>query len=57
MLSLALSSLAFLFAWFFIRRYLESMGMPKGATRNVVVVVFASLISYAVAFIVGRFGA
>jgi len=52
MLSLVLSSVAFFMAAYFIKRYLENMGIPKGMTRGLVVICLAVLISYSVAWIV-----
>ena len=52
MLSLVLSSVAFFTAAYFIKRYLENMGIPKGMTRGLVVICLAVLISYSVAWIV-----
>ena len=54
MLSFFLSTVAFFVAGFFIRRYLEDMGIPKGITRGIVVFCAAILIAYGVAFIVDR---
>jgi len=51
-LSLVLSSVAFFMAAYFIKRYLENMGIPKGMTRGLVVICLAVLISYSVAWIV-----
>ena len=39
-------------AAYFIKRYLENMGIPKGMTRGLVVICLAVLISYSVAWIV-----
>ena len=52
MLSFFLSTLAFFVAGFFIRRYLDDMGVPKGMTRGLVVFVIALAAAYAVAWIV-----
>jgi hypothetical protein len=52
MLSLALSTVAFFAASYFIKRYLEEMGLPQGMTRNIVVFVLAAAVSYGVAFLV-----
>jgi hypothetical protein len=53
MLSLVLSAVAFFVAAYFIKRYLDDMGIPKGMTRSLVVFCGAAVISYGVAFIVG----
>jgi VIT1/CCC1 family predicted Fe2+/Mn2+ transporter len=52
MLSIVVSTIAFFVAAFFIKRWLDDMGIPKTMTRNVVVFVAAALISYGVAFVV-----
>jgi hypothetical protein len=52
MLSLVLSTVAFFMAAYFIKRYLENMGIPKGMTRGLLVFSLAVLISYSVAWIV-----
>ena len=52
MASLILSTIAFFVASYFIKRYLEDIGIPKGMTRALVIFVFAALIAYGVAFVV-----
>jgi hypothetical protein len=52
MLSLVLSTVAFFIASYFARRYLDDMGMPKGATRSLSIFCAAAAVSYLVAFIV-----
>jgi hypothetical protein len=52
MLSLVLSTIAFFAAAFFVKRWLDDMGIPKTMTRNIVVFVAAAVISYGVAFVV-----
>ena len=52
MLSLIVSTVAFFVASYFIKRYLEEMGIPGGMTRNIVVFVFAAAVSYGIAFLV-----
>jgi hypothetical protein len=49
MLSLVLSTIAFFVSTFFLGRYLENMGIPKGMTRGALVFSIALLISYLVA--------
>ena len=49
MLSIVLSTIAFFVSTFFLRRYLEEMGIPKGMTRGALVFSIALLISYLVA--------
>jgi len=52
MASFFLSTFAFFIAGYFIRRYLEDMGIPKGMTRAFVVFVLALIVAYAVAWVV-----
>lgn len=52
MLSLVISTIGFFVAGYFVKRYLEGMGIPGGMTRNLVVFVFAAAVSYGVAFLV-----
>jgi len=49
MLSLILSTIAFFVSTWFLRRYLEDMGIPKGMTRGALIFSLALLISYVVA--------
>jgi VIT1/CCC1 family predicted Fe2+/Mn2+ transporter len=55
MLSIALSTVAFLVASFFIRRYLDEIGIPKTMVRGMVVFVLALSVAYGVAFLVDWF--
>ncbi len=57
MLSLVLSTVAFFVASYFAKRYLDDMGMPKGAVRTLWIFCMAAAVSYAVAFIVDWAGA
>lgn len=50
--SLLLSFLAFFVARYYINRYLEDSGIPKGMTRNIVVFILALAVSYGVGFVV-----
>jgi hypothetical protein len=52
MLSLVLSTVAFFVASYFLKRYLDDMGIPKGMTRSVLVFCLAAMLAYGVAFIV-----
>jgi hypothetical protein len=54
MLSLVISTIAFFVASYFIKRYLNDIGVPKTMTRGLVVFVLALAIAYGVAFIVER---
>jgi hypothetical protein len=49
MLSIALSTIAFFVAAFYIKRYLEGMDIPEGTTRRTVIFSLALLVSYLVA--------
>ncbi len=53
MTSLVLSTIAFFVASFYIKRYLDGIGVPKTMTRGLVIFVLALAIAYGVAFIVG----
>ncbi|HWH46405.1 MAG TPA: hypothetical protein VN664_01300 [Burkholderiales bacterium] len=55
MLTLILSAIAFVVASYFIRRYLDQMGIPKTVTRALVIFVLALGVSYGVALLVGLF--
>ena len=57
MLSFFVSTFAFIIGGFFIRRYLEELGIPKTFTRGIVVFVLALMLSYGVAFIVDQVAA
>jgi len=52
MLSLIVSTIAFFVASFFIKRYLDGMGLPKTMVRGMVVFVLALAAAYGVAFAV-----
>jgi hypothetical protein len=52
MLSFLLSTVAFFVAAYFVRRYLEDMGIPKTMLRGFVVFVLAIAVAYGVAFVV-----
>ena len=52
MLSLALSTIAFFVASFFIKRRLERMDLPAGMTRATLVFVLALAVAYGVALAV-----
>jgi len=54
MLSLLLGTIAFFVASYFIRRYLNEIGIPKTLVRGLVVFVVALAAAYGVAFIVDR---
>jgi hypothetical protein len=51
-LGLVVSTVAFFVAVFYIRRSLDDTGIPPGMTRSLVVLIGASAVSYAVAFLV-----
>jgi len=52
MLSIVLSTIAFFVSSYYLKRYLENMGIPKGMTRGVVIFTIALMISYVVALAV-----
>jgi hypothetical protein len=52
MLSIGLSTIAFFVAAFFIKRWLDDMGIPKTMTRSIVIFIAAAAASYGVAFVV-----
>ncbi len=52
MTSLVLSTIAFFVASFYIKRYLDGIGLPKTMTRGLVIFVLALAVAYGVAFIV-----
>lgn len=54
MLSLVIATIAFFVASYFIKRYLDEVGVPKTAVRGLVVFVLALAAAYGVAFIVDR---
>ena len=54
MVSLVVSTIAFFVASYFIKRYLNDMGVPKTMTRGLVVFVLALAVAYGVAFVVDR---
>jgi hypothetical protein len=52
MLALVVSTIAFFVATYFIRRYLDDLGVEKTAGRALVVFVLALAVAYGVAFVV-----
>lgn len=52
MLSIILSTLAYFLASYYLRRYLDDIGIPKGLTRGVLIFSLALIIAYAVALVV-----
>jgi VIT1/CCC1 family predicted Fe2+/Mn2+ transporter len=55
MLAIALSTIAFFVASYFIKRYLDGIGIPKTMVRGMLVFVLALAVAYGVAFVVGWF--
>jgi hypothetical protein len=51
MLGIVLSTIAFFVASFFIKRYLDDIGIPKTMVRGLVVFALALAAAYAVAFV------
>ena len=54
MLSIFLSTVAFFVSSYYIKRYLEDSGIPKGATRGALIFSIALAIAYLVALAVDR---
>jgi hypothetical protein len=52
MLGIALSTVAFFVASYFIKRYLDESGIPKGMVRGMLVFALALAVAYGVYFIV-----
>jgi len=52
MLGIVLSTIAFFVASYFIKRYLDGIGVPKTMVRGMVVFVLALAVAYGVAFVV-----
>jgi hypothetical protein len=52
MLGIVLSTIAFFVASFFIKRYLDAIGIPRTMVRGMVVFVLALALAYGVAFLV-----
>ena len=52
MLGIVLSTIAFFAASFFIKRYLDEIGIPKTMVRGMVVFVLALAVAYGVVFVV-----
>ena len=50
MLSFFVSTIVFFVAGYFIRRYLDDIGVPRSMTRGIVVFVAALLVAYGVAY-------
>lgn len=46
MLNLIISTIVFFIAAWFLNRYLDEQGIPKGMTRNITVMVLASMMSW-----------
>jgi hypothetical protein len=55
MLTLILSTIAFFVATYFIRRFLNEMGIPRTVTRALVIFILALGVSYGVALLVDLF--
>lgn len=52
MLSFFVSTIVFVFAGYFIRRYLDDIGIPRSMSRGLVVFVAALIIAYGVAYLI-----
>lgn len=53
-LDLILSTIAFFVAVYYLRRYLDDMGMNHGMTRSVLIFVLASVVSMGVSAVVEK---
>jgi len=53
MTSIVLSTIAFFVSSFYIRRYLDGIGVPRTMVRGMVIFVLALGIAYGVAFVAG----
>jgi VIT1/CCC1 family predicted Fe2+/Mn2+ transporter len=51
MLSIVLSTIAFFLSAYYLKGYLENMGVPKSMTRGALIFSIALLISYVVAVV------
>ena len=52
MWNLVISTIVFFFAAWYIHRYLDEQGIPKGPTRGILVLVVASLLSWGAGYFV-----
>ncbi|HMH18172.1 MAG TPA: hypothetical protein VK572_08495 [Burkholderiales bacterium] len=52
MISLVVSTIVFFVASYFIKRYLDGIGVPKTVVRGLVIFVLALAAAYGVAFVV-----
>lgn len=52
MTSLLLSTIAYFVASYYIKRYLDAIGVPKTMTRGLVIFVLALATAYGVGFVV-----
>lgn len=51
--SLLVSTFVFFIGLFYIRRYLDEQGIPKGMTRSMLILVLASLLSWGAGAVAG----
>jgi len=51
MLSFVVSTIAYFVAVYFIKRYLDEIGVPKTMVRSLVIFVLALAVAYGVAFV------
>ena len=54
MLSLVVSTIAFLAASYFIKRWADDNDIPRGMTRNLAVFAVALILAYGVAWVVDQ---
>lgn len=57
MLSLAVSTIAFFVAYYYLKRWADDNDIPKGMTRNVSIAVAAIAVSYVVGWLIDKLAA
>jgi len=50
--AIILSTIAYFLAGYYLRRYLDDIGIPKGLTRSMLIFSLALIVAYAVALAV-----
>ena len=54
MLSIVISTIAFFVASYYIKRWADDNGIPKGITRSIAIFVLAIALAYGVAWVVDK---
>lgn len=49
--AIILSTIAYFLAGYYLRRYLDDIGIPKGLTRSMLIFSLALIVAYAVAMV------